>query len=745
MLPTTIELSSKSMVVFQEEEQVLLMDKILDGTDQLGIIAIAGIPGLGKTTLAKKFYHHENIVNRFDVRSWCTCVSQVYDKKRILLELLGYAFEGHVEIERSENELIQQVQRCLEKRRYLIVIDDVWSTAICDELMNIFPDDNNRSRIIVTTRLDELPTSSVNIMFCYTYRLSFLAEDKSWLLLRNTVFREESSCCPQELEEIGKQIAKSCAGLPLAIVLIGGLLATLDKKRGYWTKVAQRLSESAKVAGEAEWYMGIIELSYKHLPSYLKPCFLYFGMFLEDEEVSVKKLIRAWVAEGFVQSNEVRIAEIVAMDYLVDLITSNLVMVARRSPLGDIKAVRLHDLVLDFCLNKAKEENFLLKVDRSHGSDPATSESPSDLQRFVVCSKMQQFIKWLHPIQRIHTLRLYAQNINEFYHLSDGEMNNFIPSGAFSLDLFKSSLTVLDLENIAIDASALEDLTSLIHLRYLSIFGSFSEIPPAISNLTNLETLAARPKSGSLTLPGSIWDMINLKHVDTSEAMIHFNNVEAEKRDIFKLEKLESFLKIVLVNGDDISEMCNRAPNLVQIELVTVDQWDNLFSSLKCLIYLETLAIYHSGYFPMSGISMIFPQGLRELTLSSCRFSWNEISTIGTLHNLEVLNILLLAFTGRKWTVGVGGFLNLRLLKIEHNSIKHWNMSVDSFPCLEQLVLRWCDNLEEIPASFGSMPSLQKIEARSCCFSARKSAVKIRNMQRDDMKNSDFKVIISLD
>ncbi|XP_009600340.1 putative late blight resistance protein homolog R1C-3 [Nicotiana tomentosiformis] len=400
MLPTTIELSSLSMVGIEKEEQVA-MDNILGGTDQLGVISIIGIPGLGKTTLAKKLYTHENIVNRFDVRSWC-CVSQIYDKKRLLLELLGYEFERHVEIERSEDELVLQVQKCLEKRRYLIVIDDVWSTAIWDDLVSFFPDNNKKSRIIVTTRLDhELLSSSVK-MFCYTHHLSFLTEDKSWLLLQKTVFKEEISC-PQELEEIGKEIAKNCAGLPIAIILIGSLLARLDKKRGYWTKVAKRLSASAKVAGEAEWYIDIIESNYKHLPHHLKPCFLYFGLFLEDEEVSVKKLIRMWVAEGFVQSNEVKIAQHIAMDYLIDLIASNLVIVAQRFPLGGIKSVRLHGLVLDFCLSKAKEENFLLKVDRS-----STTNSSSGIQRVLVCSKLHHFIKWLRPTQRIHSLRVIS-------------------------------------------------------------------------------------------------------------------------------------------------------------------------------------------------------------------------------------------------------------------------------------------------------------------------------------------------
>ncbi|PHU25793.1 hypothetical protein BC332_04125 [Capsicum chinense] len=288
--------------------------------------------------------------------------------------------------------------------------------------------------------------------------------------------------------------------------------------------------------------MDIIELSYKHLPSYLKQCFLYFGMFLEDEEVSVKKWIRIWIGEGFVQSNEMKSAEIIAMNYLVDLVTRNLVMVARRFPLGDMKTVRLHDL---------------------------------------------HFIKWLHPTQRVHTLRLYAQNINKFHNLTDCELNKFIiASGVFSSDLFKSTLTVLDLQNVEIDASTLEDGTSLIHLRYLSIFSNFNEIPSDISNLTNLETLVARPKSGTLTLPGSIWDLINLKYIDTSEAMIHFNSVEAEKEDVFKLEKLESFSKVVIVNGDDTCEMCNKAPNLLNLELLTVEHVISFYGYAES-VYVE--------------------------------------------------------------------------------------------------------------------------------------------------------------
>lgn len=115
----------------------------------------------------------------------------------------------------------------------------------------------------------------------------------------------------------------------------------------------ERIQDGAKV---------LVKLSYNDLHDKLKPCLLYFGAFLEDREISVSKLTSLWIAEAFIQNddNSDKCLEDIAEDYLKDLIQRNLVMVAKMRWIGKIKACRIHDLLLDFCKQKAQHDNFLL-------------------------------------------------------------------------------------------------------------------------------------------------------------------------------------------------------------------------------------------------------------------------------------------------------------------------------------------------------------------------------------------------
>ncbi|KAL7162015.1 hypothetical protein ACSBR2_042480 [Camellia fascicularis] len=94
---------------------------------------------------------------------------------------------------------------------------------------------------------------------------------------------------------------KKCEGLPLAIVVIAGLLARDNKTQELWKQVAQIVS--SYIVSDPNQYLDTLALSYNHLPRHLKPCFLYLGAFPEDKEIPVQKLIWLWVAEGFIQKN----------------------------------------------------------------------------------------------------------------------------------------------------------------------------------------------------------------------------------------------------------------------------------------------------------------------------------------------------------------------------------------------------------------------------------------------------------
>ncbi|XP_019256602.1 PREDICTED: putative late blight resistance protein homolog R1B-12 [Nicotiana attenuata] len=343
------------MIGFERETE-MLMEKLVTGPRQLDVISIFGMPGLGKTTLAKRLYDCESISNRFDIGLWC-CSSQSYDKRSLLFELLNHNCKlDTITKEKSDDELAEKLYKHLKGKRYLIVVDDVWSYEAWDDIRRPFPDDDKGSRIILTTRLESIATYAMIDSSPHFLRL--FTEEESWMLMKEKVFKEDNYC-PQELEEIGKQIVTKCGGLPLAIILIAGFLAKNDKEVDYWEEVAESLKSRMKDC------MDIVESSYQHLPIHLQKCFLYFASFLEDQKVPVKKLIRLWIAENFVEASSTsKSLEMVAMDYLMDLISSNLVMVAKINSLGELKVIHIHDLIHEFSLVKAKNENFLLRINR---------------------------------------------------------------------------------------------------------------------------------------------------------------------------------------------------------------------------------------------------------------------------------------------------------------------------------------------------------------------------------------------
>lgn len=115
------------------------------------------------------------------------------------------------------NEAIGEIlYRTLCGRRYLIVMDDMWSMTVWHKVKTFFPDYRNGSRILVTTR--ELNVA-VQIGSKSPSKMNFLDLNPSWKLLCKRVFVDE--VCSLELEKIGMEIARNCGGLPLAIDTIG--------------------------------------------------------------------------------------------------------------------------------------------------------------------------------------------------------------------------------------------------------------------------------------------------------------------------------------------------------------------------------------------------------------------------------------------------------------------------------------------------------------------------------------------
>ncbi|PHU10949.1 hypothetical protein BC332_17879 [Capsicum chinense] len=148
---------NNNMVGRDDQKERLLENLTGNYSGEPKVIPIVGMGGIGKTTLVKEVYNHESILHRFDVRAWAT-VSQQHNIKEILLSLLQSTIKMDDVIKtKGEAELADMLQKSLKRKRYLIVLDDIWSCEVWDGMRRCFPtEDSAGSRILLTTRNNEV-------------------------------------------------------------------------------------------------------------------------------------------------------------------------------------------------------------------------------------------------------------------------------------------------------------------------------------------------------------------------------------------------------------------------------------------------------------------------------------------------------------------------------------------------------------------------------------------------------------
>ncbi|KAL0342336.1 UNVERIFIED_CONTAM: putative disease resistance protein [Sesamum calycinum] len=190
------------------------------------------------------------------------------------------------------------------------------------------------------------------------HQLRLLDQYQSWILLTEILFPGKS--CPPQLENMGKKIAQSCRGLPLAICLVAGLLAEDKNRLDHWKNIGENIAENLNMAAtrNEEQLSKIFSLSYNHLPHHLRACFLYLGVFPEDYEIRVSQLSKLWAAEGFLRSVSHKSFQQIADDCIEDLANRSLILVHKQKYNRRIKTCSLHDVLRDLCVRKAREEKF---------------------------------------------------------------------------------------------------------------------------------------------------------------------------------------------------------------------------------------------------------------------------------------------------------------------------------------------------------------------------------------------------
>ncbi|KAH6798031.1 hypothetical protein C2S52_022585 [Perilla frutescens var. hirtella] len=542
-------------------------------------------------------------------------------------------------------------------------------------------------------------------------------------LYRNLVFGGET--CPTELEVMGRRIARNCRGLPLAIVVVGGLLCNEHKTLRHWSRVSINLDSI--LSEDDEQCSEILGLSYNHLPYYLKPCFLYMGAFPGNEEIRVSRLFNLWAAEGFLETNKSKSLEEVAEEYLEDLVQRSLIMVDKRSCNGKIKTCKIHDLLRNVCLLNAHKENFV-----DFGNQDRDIGHVGDENRRRLGTQFHAFA-----------------NAGDGLISSYAMARSFICAGETFRDLshiYSSFRFLRVLDVVAAKLFVFPDaILKLVLLRYLGLSLRSLELPSSISRLWNLQTIVFHyAVSTGLRIPVEIWSMPNLRH-------LYFRRALLPDPFPFKFLRSSAVLKNLQTLVGILDFQCTKGilksiPNVKKLgisydDYSRVDWSECQLESLVNIHQLETLKIIVEYHHFTSVPKLAFPQKLKNLTLIGCRLPWETMRMVGALPNLEVLKLICEACSGPSWETVEGEFPQLRFLLLEQINFTLWETDAEPFPRLQRLVIRSCAMLEKIPSAFGEISTLEMIELDDCLPSAVHSAREIQEEQ-ESMGNEDLKVLI---
>ncbi|RWR84920.1 disease resistance protein RPM1-like protein [Cinnamomum micranthum f. kanehirae] len=706
-------------IVGIEKNKNFLIQRLTDenGRPESVVLCVVGMGGLGKTTLVTKAYNSPNVKNHFDCHAWIT-VSQSYKLEELLRSLVKELYKSNKKSvpdavrEMNTSDLFETVIDYLKDKRYVIVLDDVWEPNVWRDIHVAFQNNECGGRVIITTRKENVSSSfgDENVL-----QLKPLGNDDALVLFCNKAFLNKS--CPPELKQYAESLVQKCEGLPLAIVAIGGLMSTKGKSSLEWKKIEDNLSWQLSSNKELDRMKSILLLSYNDLPYTLKHCFLYCSLFPEDYAIQQNRLIRLWVAEGFVEERGEQTLEEVAAEYVKDLICRSMLQVVEATAKVS-KEVRMHDVLRELAISIGREEKFC-----------NVHVSKEEIQ-----SNEARRLSLYNCIGSIQSSTCHLRSLMLF--------STEIPSLSFkSIASSIKLLRVLDLQGSSID-SVPDELVELFNLRYLSLKNTNVEVlPKSIGRLQNLQTLDIK-HSKIKSLPKEVAKLRELRHLNTysylANRLIDFDFYDFPKAPA-EICNLKCLRTLQCIGADD--ETVRKVGNLTQLRRLVIGQVKRyhgveLCASLQKLNSLLTLTVMaiteeeildldvlshppiHLEFLLLSGRMERLPPWIRSLKdLTRVVLHWSQLnddplSSLQALPNLVVL-CLIKAYIGKELCIRCGCFLKLKqlvfsgLLQLDRIYIEKGSMI-----CIEEIVLVNCPELKSAPEGIQYLTCLQSLALR---------------------------------
>ncbi|KAJ9558507.1 hypothetical protein OSB04_013121 [Centaurea solstitialis] len=754
--------------VGREADKEALLSELLGDTtcnQDVSIVSIVGMGGIGKTTLARALYNEKKVKDHFELMSW-VCVSEKFDvfdiSKAIFIDVGGDERET-----KSLNQLHEALQKKLSQKRFLIVLDDVWNENYreWELLQRPLLVGAPGSKIVVTTRKTKVTSVMDSVQ---AYPLKVLSKEAALSLFAQHALGEQNFDKHPTLKLLGEGIVSKSGRLPLALMTLGRVLRSKTNEEE-WADLLN--DEIWNLPNDQSDILPALKLSYYDLPSHLKQLFAYCCLFPKDYIFQNDKLVLLWMAEGFLhKSNPNKSMESFGREYFDELESRSFFQQCE-------SGYTMHDLIHDLAISVGGEFFFTL-------GDKMGSEALEKVHHLSFTRKGLRVYKDFKALQRARRLRTllsvsmspreqdYIFAMKEFF-LPNEVLSELLPELQF--------LRVLSLTDYSIEEVP-RSIGCFKHMRYLNFSRTnITCLPDQITGLYNLQSLLVSGCRRLSSLPNSFAKLINLRHLDISDTpqlsktpiwidglktLQTLSKVIIGGANVFKISELTGVLHL---EGQLLIEGLEKVVNPIQAKDANLQQrkdldnlelkWSDVFedSRDKKIEYevLEGLRPHHkliklniSFYGGIGFPSWIGESSfahLTELTLRGCR-SCTRLPTLGHLRSLkklfvssmnEVKTLGIELLTTSNSLHGIA-FPSLVVLKFEDmQSWEKWSTSngdnngttIESFPCLCEISIVNCPKLVDVSAV--SIPSLRVLCIEECSEEVVRSMVCVSSSIRE--------------
>ncbi|XP_039034090.1 disease resistance protein At4g27190-like [Hibiscus syriacus] len=703
--------------------------------DTVSKIGVYGMGGVGKTTLVKEVARQAKVKLSFDevIFVAVTQTPKTVDLQNEIAHQLGMKLDNNPSVDVQAARLCDRLKKA---KKVLVILDDIWEEQEVDTLGIPSADQHRGCKILMTSRrLDVLKRmdSHPNIP------IETLNEDEAWNLFKKMAGHIVES---SEIRSIAVEVAKRCAGLPIAIATIAKALKPKDKLFE-WRDALRQLSKPSErnFKGIPAGAYSAIEFSYKFIEDgELGPIFLLCSIMRHN--ATVEELLRYAIGLGFIHDVNTMEESRDRVLTLVNNLTASCLLLEGSHP----NCFDMHDVVRDVAQSIASRDRHWLALFKELPNEEKMKESQLiSLQNAEVnellyheleCPTLNYFSIGMYRFSSLKISNDLFKGMQRLKVLEFGRTN--FTTLPFSLGFLKTLCTLrlmyCDIEDIAIlgELGNLEildlrgsrmkmlpkEIGQLTRLKLLDLTncGRLKVISPnVLSSLSRLEELYLynsfdKWEVEGIENPRSKASLVELHHLSRLTTLeIHIRHAKAIPKDNLFLGKMKRFK--ISIGNKTWNRFDFKGVKTSRMLKLRMNKIIHLVNGIKLLLgkiqslYLEGLEdVEEMLYYPS-----VEPLGQLEfMKVKSCHrlknlFSFSIAKRLRLLEELEVSDCMnLTELIVEKEEISENDILEfskLRFLKLER--LKKFNGSwlfdeKVSCPALEELCLKFVGGIEKI-------------------------------------------------